>query len=295
MARVNDGLRKRCKCSKRRWAKCPHPWWFGFSWQGKEYRFSLHKIMDLPLSYSMSRTEAESHRDQFKIQIRAGTFIDPTNPIAVDLDDDGPMTFGNLADLYLEQHVRVPGRRPLGRKIMEYNVRSLREIEIPVGGCQLPFEAKLLEDITKADIEAIRRIYRDHAPREKGGEVGCNRLLARLRHMFNWAIGEGYMDHTPFKRHGVTVIKLNSGAESPRTRRLEPGEEERLLEHASDYLQHIIIAALETGCRLGELLSMQWHQVKWQENVILLTHDKTKTNEARAIPMTRRLRDVLNE
>ena len=27
----NDGLRKRCRCPKRKWAKCHHPWWFGFT------------------------------------------------------------------------------------------------------------------------------------------------------------------------------------------------------------------------------------------------------------------------
>ena len=50
--------------------------------------------------------------------------------------------------------------------------------------------------------------------------MGINRLLARLRHLFNSAIAEGYVTDSPFKRHGVTVVRLEHKAEGPRTRRL---------------------------------------------------------------------------
>ena len=42
-----------------------------------------------------------------------------------------------------------------------------------------------------------------------------------------------------------------------RSRRLAPGEEPRLLAVAPPHLQRLIIAALETGARRGELLSLQ--------------------------------------
>ena len=35
----NDGLRKRCDCPRRGWAKCPHPWHFNFTWSGEYFRF----------------------------------------------------------------------------------------------------------------------------------------------------------------------------------------------------------------------------------------------------------------
>jgi hypothetical protein len=43
-------------------------------------------------------------------------------------------------------------------------------------------------------------------------------MLSRLRHMFNWAIERGYLDAHPFKRHGRTVIRLDSDVEQIRTR-----------------------------------------------------------------------------
>ena len=130
-------------------------------------------------------------------------------------------------------------------------------------------------------------------PGVKNGEVGTNRLLARLRHMFSWAITEGYTEHTPFKRHGVNVIHLESSVEKPRQRRLATGEEQQLLEHAGSDLYALVVAALETGCRRGELLSMQWHQVRWDQNLIFLPDDRTKTQTARVVPMSGRLKSVL--
>ncbi len=88
----------------------------------------------------------------------------------------------------------------------------------------------------------------------KGGHVGLNRFKARVRHLFNWAIAQGYRDDTPFKRHGVNVVRLDGAAETVRTRRLLPGEEDALMAVATPHLRGLLIAALSTGCRLGELL-----------------------------------------
>jgi integrase len=131
-------------------------------------------------------------------------------------------------------------------------------------------ETKTFGAIMKADIEAVRNRRRTR------GVVGTNRLLARLRHLFNWAIAEGYVTCTPFKREGVSVIKLEMSAEQPRHRRLDPGEEEQLLAEAGRHLYALIVAALETGCRLGELLGLQWRDVRDSENVLLLPARKTK-------------------
>ena len=133
--------------------------------------------------------------------------------------------------------------------------------------------------------------------RSKGGEVGINRLLARLRHLFSWAVAEGYVTDTPFKRHGVTVVKLDTRAEAPRHRRLEPGEELRLLQHAGDHLRALIVALLSTGCRVGELLSLQWNQVRRDEEGhprwVVLLPTNTKTYKLRVIPIGTRLRAEL--
>lgn len=66
-----------------------------------------------------------------------------------------------------------------------------------------------------------------------------------------------------------------------------------MLAHAEPHLRDLIIAALETGCRVGELLALRWRDVKWGSNVLLLLADVTKPHQARDVPMSRRLKAVL--
>ncbi len=116
------------------------------------------------------------------------------------------------------------------------------------------------------------------------------------------------MPSTSFKRGPVTIIKLEASVEGSRTRRLEPsvtlpdgtaraGEEGRLLKHAGPHLRSLIVAALSTGCRLGELLSLQWSQIRLDEHGqhrwLLLPATKTKSAQARVVPIGPTLRAEL--
>jgi integrase len=140
---------------------------------------------------------------------------------------------------------------------------------------------------------ALRRRAARKSPRPKAGEVTINRVLGRLRHLFGWAIDEGYLTASPFTANGRTVIKLNHHIEGPRRRRLDGDEERQLLNAAAPHLRALIEAALETGCRKGELLSLQWHQVNLDQDLIALPAEKTKTAEARTVPITTRLKAIL--
>ena len=209
----------------------------------------------------MSKTEAQAIADRLRSDIRVGRVAGTASP-------DTGLTFGDVVERYLERHVRVPTRRVRAVQQALSHLRILRRAQVPgPGGQSVVLADKRIGSITKADVEAIREARRRHPERPgvKGGEVGINRLLARLRHLFSWAIAEGYTTETPFKRHGVTVVKLDTRAEMPRHRRLEPGDEDRLLQHAGDHLRALIVALLSTGCRVGELLSLQWKQVRRDE------------------------------
>ncbi len=112
---------------------------------------------------------------------------------------------------------------------MELLVAMLRRAEIPAANSTtIRLEAKPIDMITRADVEAVRVWRRQELtagksrPGVKGGEAGINRLLSRLRHLFSWAIAEGYLTETPFKRGPVNVVKLEMSVEGARTRRLAP-------------------------------------------------------------------------
>ena len=72
----------------------------------------------------------------------------------------------------------------------------------------------------------------------------------------------------------------------------KPGEADRLLAACGTHLRALVEAALETGCRKGELLSLQWHQVRAHE--LFLPAQKTKTKQARTGPISSRLRSILD-
>jgi integrase len=107
---------------------------------------------------------------------------------------------------------------------------------------------------------------------------------------------------TPFKPGSEPVIKL--AQEPKRSRRLQDGDEATLLAASAPHLRSAIEAALETGMRRGEILSLQWSQVEgvtvdgtklnWGPRAeLVLPWKKTKTRRDRRIPISTRLKGVL--
>ena len=299
---TNHGLSKRCPCSPKAWAKCPHGWHFNLRWRGRSYRLSLDKISHARgLPRPTFKADALTLRDALRAEIRSGAFVDPDAPAAL---ADVRLTFDDVADRYLAEHVNQPTRRARGAREMAIAIACLRRAEIlGAHGTPITLGSKPFDAITKADVEAVRA-WRRHRQlpegkqRAKGGETGTNRLLSRLRHLCGWAIENGYATSTPFKLGGRTVIRLNHAAEDARVRRLEPDEEAALLKHANPQLRALIVAALATGARLGELLSLQWSQIRLNDRGdaawITLSAEKTKTAETRVIPIGGRLRAELS-
>lgn len=79
-----------------------------------------------------------------------------------------------------------------------------------------------------------------------------------------------------------------------RDRRLELGEEKALLEAAKDYggfIEDIIILALETGARRGELASLQWVNINFNKCTVILRD--TKNTDDREIPLSSRAIEVI--
>jgi integrase len=191
----------------------------------------------------------------------------------------------------------IEALRDARRAALAATQRTLDEAVALEARAALPETSRQDRRGLRRQARSLRRSARCR-PGTKSGEVGINRLLARVRHVFTWAIKKkGCLDAHPFKRAGEVVVELETGAETARTRRLEVGEEERMLQAAGPHLRALIAAALSTGCRLGELLSLQWKQVRRDDQGcarwLVLPAGKTKTNEPRLIPVGPRLRAEL--
>ena len=73
-----------------------------------------------------------------------------------------------------------------------------------------------------------------------------------------------------------------------------PGGGDGLAKAATGLLRDVVVAALETGCRSGELLTLQWWQVRFSPRAeIFVVASKTKTKRDRRVPMSSVLREIL--
>lgn len=149
------------------------------------------------------------------------------------------------------------------------------------------FSGKLLSEITEYDVEAFRAERMD-TPTRFGGRrsaATCNHELGTLKQVFNKGVAWGLNEKNPAAK--VKPLRRNNG----RVRFLTVEEAGRLLQAASRHLRPIIICALETGMRRGEILNLQWADVDMQ-NGMLYVRD-TKNGEPRHVPTSARLRTTL--
>lgn len=139
---------------------------------------------------------------------------------------------------------------------------------------------------------AVVAQYRD----ERLKEVASSTVLKEINTL-------GHAVETARREWGVNLAinpcRMIRRPKTPRgrDRRLEIGEEERLLAAAdtgrSPYMRPLIILALETAMRQGELLALRWDDVDLQKRIAHL--QLTKNGESRDIPLSRRALGALQE
>jgi integrase len=112
-----------------------------------------------------------------------------------------------------------------------------------------------------------------------------NRDVVVLRHMFVKAVAWGKALTNPVAH--VKPLQVNNR----RLRYLSHEEIARLLPIADDMLSPVLITALHTGLRRGELFALTWEDVDFKLGFIRVLH--TKNGERREIPMTNTLRATL--
>jgi len=167
--------------------------------------------------------------------------------------------------------------------------------------------------------ELLQRYQRQISPSHKGQQVEAYRLRTlkkhlgalRLIHLTNKEIASYRDDRlkevspSSLKREltilsrvltiasrdwGISIpqnpVKMISlpKADKARTRRLEAGEKERLLQSTNLELHRIIVLALETGMRRGEILSIKKSHIDFNKSVLFIP--STKTDTPRTIPLS---------
>ncbi len=178
--------------------------------------------------------------------------------------DREKIKFDRLAEVYLEDYAKV-------------NKKSWRDDRYRIEAKMNPFFGEFrLDEISSLQIERYR------AERLKAGvtKSTVNREITILKTMFRLAIDWGLAETNP-----VLKIRLFSEKDTAKQRVLRPEEETKLLAACPPHLKPIVIVALHTGMRRGEILGLRWKQVDLEAQIIRV--ENTKSGSNRLIPINR--------
>lgn len=233
-----------------------------------------------------TRAEAEAWARRIESEMDRGTFVDRT--------EAERNTFGDL----LERYAKEVSPHKKGAAEEKLRIRKICRDSIAT------YKVAALSGKIFADYRD-RRLKGDAKQRPVSAST-VNRELTLLSHVLNVARKEWgvHMDVNP-----VSIIR-RPRENRTRTRRLLPGEEKRILaaletlessqrdDHGrfaegcrNALVKPIVMLAIETAMRRGEILSLCWADVFIDQRFVRLRD--SKNGEARDVPLSTRATDIL--
>ena len=231
-------------------------WYVRFTIDGKQWERSTGET---------DRDKALCKISEIVKDVSEEALYDSTKP------KDRPLTLSGLVSEYTEY----------SKAHKEFSTHSKEESKMK--HILEAFGNRKLSQITPRDIERYMERRKQTAK-----PATANREFSLFRHMLSKAVDWGYLKDNPAKR--VKPFKEPPG----RIRFLSQDECERLLDacKCTEGLYEIVLTALETGMRKGELMGLTWDNVDFDRKEIKLF--KTKNNETRVIPIAEDLLPVLS-
>ncbi len=235
------------------------------------------------------------------------------------IDDDGiqaveswRMTFNDLAEYY-STHYAKPARFIDNQKVE--GLRDLRRVKGFLIHFRAYFGKQKLTEITYGDVFSYRS-ERLKILTPKGTTrtiASMNRELAYLRRTFNIALRQGWINKNPINSGENLIL---TSCERRRERILTFDEEQKLLEvccseireikykrkgkeitakitNEREHLKPLLVALLDTGARLGEMLKLTWRDIDLDKRLITIKARNTKTLKQRQVAITQRFYDIL--
>jgi len=219
------------------------------------------------------------------------------------------MTFKQIADV-CEREFYQPAVIVEGRKIA--GVRSVASAKSQLNSLRSFFGNALIKEITTESLTA----YKVHRMRPRKQSVRpvklatVNRELATLRKILRFALRKGWIVRDIF----LYARAIDAANEVERNRVLTLAEEVRLLACCqgartikysrkvrgriddinstvsvdNPYLKAMIIIALDSGLRRGEILKLKWDDIDYDNDFIRVVGSNTKTERERLAPLTER-------
>jgi integrase len=227
------------------------------------------------------------------------------------------LKFSELSKEYARRHI-IEAEYQGERKIA--GLRSLRSAEMFLETLKAHFGDKRVTTIAHSDVEdfKLKRLRTKKANDESRSIASVNRELALLRAMMRFAKRQKWILNSPFEE-GAPLI--SAADETKRERVLTHEEERRLLASCGErivtykcrrgkkiveiqahdkgekreHLRALIIAALDTAMRRGELFKLKWSDIDFKNEKITIRAMNSKTARARIVGITPRLHEELTK
>jgi integrase len=245
-------MKKRFKKSKGLYLR-GKTWWMTYKrLDGKQHWESCHTTI---------KTEAQAMLEQRRVSIREGK--------VPEIKRIKPASFTELAkeyEVWAEKQRGFKSKRGFIKKLVD-NFGS--------------------QNLSHFRTQAVEQ-YQTYLLKQGLKNASANRILSTLKHMITKAVEWEMVPAEILKR----VRKVKQLPERNwRLRFLSKEEMECLINTCDLHLRPIVLMALNTGMRKGEVLTLTWDQVDLKHGFILL--ENTKNGERREIPINQTLRDTL--
>ncbi len=181
-------------------------------------------------------------------------------------------TFAALADAFLRDY---PGWSDGTRASMGGMIRRM------VG----KFGDRPLESFTTRQV--VRYLSDRVREDDLNAKASYNRYRSILSSMFKWGAQQGWVSKNPVE--GVAMAKEDEKEPKP----YSDEELARLLNALPSEARRVAVLAASTGARKGELCSLLWRHVRFDENLIRI--ESTKAHVDRSIPLTPDARATLEQ
>lgn len=202
-------------------------------------------------------------------------------------------TFGDLVDRYIREV--LPKKSASARKIQAAQMEWWKE---QIGHHTLAdvSPAKISECRDKLSLGTTKRGM-IRAP------ATVNRYLAALSHAFNVAVDEWeWLESSPIRKVKKEKeprgrVRFLSDDDVSLTGEKIEGERTRLLkacqQSSNTYLYPVVVLALSTGMRQGEIMNLTWDDVDLRQGRITL--HETKNDERRVVPLVGKALELFQE
>ena len=249
------------KVYKRKFAHVER-WYADFTIRGERYRIKLE---------AQDKEQAKKMAAEVEYDVLAGNYRF--------LQNVKPITLQELSDQYMEyaKTKKRSWKRDIVslKNILNMVIDNKKLGDYPIGTIKVSHIQKY-QVLRKKELE--QRYSAKGIEEADRNFATCNRELACLRHIFNLGIEWELLSKNPVVSK---VVKFDK--EKSRERTLEDEEFACLLRTCTGRLLQIMLVALNTGMRVGEILSLKWENVNIDKRKIEIKH--TKNGEDRDIPI----------